>query len=189
MRRRVAVALFALCLAGCGSMPVRRTYVLGGPPPVIGVRSERGVPVIELRAVSVPDYLDTTDILRRAGPNEVGASETGRWGERLSLGLADALVSALLPRLPGRIVTSRPVDNPARSITVEVESFDIAADGRCLLAARWRIADGGRGTTSAAEFGAFSEIATPPDDSSVAAAMTRAVDQLAERIAATLDGE
>ena len=147
-RLSLALATVSVLLAGCSSLPIQRTYVLGDPPsPTSGVRAEAGIPVIELKTVSIPDYLDSTDILRRAGPNEVVPSPTGRWGERLSLGLTDALASALSKRLPKRVITTMPTAEPTRRIFVDVERADIEADGRCLLAARWRVTDGiGRST-------------------------------------------
>ena len=78
--------LLTLLLTCCGSDPVSRTYVLSPPvDPVARAVSEAGRPVLEVRRVSVPDYLDTTDIVSRDGRNELKVSSTGHWGERLSL--------------------------------------------------------------------------------------------------------
>ena len=46
-------------------------------------RLRKPLPVVELKPVSLPDYLNSTDILLRDGQNELTASPTGRWGERL----------------------------------------------------------------------------------------------------------
>ena len=40
------------------------------------------LPLLLLPRVSVPDYLDTTDMMIRDGQNELRVSQTGRWGER-----------------------------------------------------------------------------------------------------------
>ena len=187
LRRGLAVAMATTVLTGCGSLPLQRTYVLGDPPgPALGVRSETGLPVFELKTVSVPDYLDSTDILRRTGSNEVVASPSGRWGERLSLGLTDALASALSRRLPKLVIATAPAGEPTRRILVDVERLEIGAGGRCLMAARWRIA-GSDGQAASSRRGTFGETATSADDAAVAAAMTRVVGQLADQIAATIE--
>jgi hypothetical protein len=188
--RGLTFAAVTALLAGCGSSSTLRLYVLGSPArPTIGVWSEADLPVIELKTVSVPDYLDSSDILRRVGPNEVAASPTGRWGERLSVGLTQALASELSSRLPKVVIAMTPPSGPTRRLFVDIERFDIEADGQCLVTARWRITAGDGQTTSESEHGAFREAAASTDDPAIASAMTRAVDQLADRIAATIERE
>ncbi|HXP95470.1 MAG TPA: PqiC family protein [Telmatospirillum sp.] len=183
----VMAIIAALLLTGCGSLsPAPRVYVLGYPmPPAVTVRSETGLPIAELKTVSIPDYLDSTDILRRTGPNEITASPTGQWGERLSRGLTDALASALSKRLPDLVVTTAPTATPAHRIFVDIESLDIGTEGRCLLEGRWRITDDNRQNSSTNGQGLFSETAASIDDSAVVMALTRIVDQLAEQVAKT----
>jgi len=179
-----AVAMGCAGLAGCGPRIVPRLFVIGAPaPPAPGIQVGRGPATIELKPVSVPDYLDTTDILHRTGPNELTASPTGQWGERLSLGLTDALVAALSRLLPQRVVTTRPVAAPAWRIVVEIERIDIGA-GVCLLSARWSITGHETAAESAWGHGTFSAAATTTDDAAVAAAMSGLVNQLAEQIVA-----
>jgi len=191
MRSLFAVAMAAVLLTGCGSVPIQRTYVLGdAPPSTVGIRSETGLVVIELKTVSVPSYLDSTDILRRTGPNEVTPSPTGRWGERLSHGITDALAASLSNRLPSLVITTTPVSEPARRIIVDIEAVDIGADGRCLVAARWRVSSGAaRQGAGESRRGTFGETAASIDDQAVASALTRAIDQLAARIAATITND
>jgi uncharacterized lipoprotein YmbA len=186
-RRSLAVTMLTTMLAACGTVPMQKTYVLGDPPlSTTGVSSEANRPVIELKTVSVPDYLDSTDILRRTGPNQVTASPTGRWGERLSLGLTDALASALSRRLPNLVVTTMPSTEPARRVFVDIERIDVDGAGQCLMTARWRISGKDGHGTVASEHGTFDQAAASIDDPALASAMTRLVDQLAEQVAATI---
>ena len=188
--RGLTVVMATTWLTCCGSTPIPRTFVLGdAAPPAIGVWSEAGLPIVELNTVSLPDYLDSADILRGAGPNEVIASPTGRWGERLSLGLTHALATALSRRLPHLVVTTTPISEPVWRIFVDVQRVDIGAGGQCLLAARWRISQINGRPTPESEHGTFTETAASADDGAVALAMTRAVDHLAERIALKMDQE
>jgi len=186
-RHGPALATAALVLWGCGSYPLPKVYVLGDPaPPSPGVSSDAGLPVLELRTVSVPDYVDTTDILRRAGPNQVTASPTGRWGERVSVGLTQALSAALSRRLPGVIIQTRSAYEPPRRILVDIQRFEIAADGQCILAARWGITSPDGKSPPWTDQGTFVETESAPTDAAAASAMTSATNQLADHIAETV---
>ena len=142
------------------------------------------MPIIQLRTVSIPDYLDSTDMLWRTGPNEVTPSPTGRWGERLSIGLTQALAAALSRRLPDQVITIQPASGPARSIFVDMAKIDISAAGQCLVAARWRITEADGKTVSERENDIFSETLASIDDPALASALTGAIDHLADRISA-----
>jgi uncharacterized lipoprotein YmbA len=190
---KLYLTLMALIILGaCSSAPVPRTYVLSTPAEAIaGVHNEAGQPVIEIPTVSMPDYLDTPDIFLRDGRNELRPSTTGRWGERLSLGVTHALEVALGRRLPGFLVTHTPMQSgqPARSVLVDVDGFDVQPDGRCVLTAHWTITGGDASAASITERGTFvTMVAATPSrepfpDAAVVAAMAAAVDQLADRIA------
>jgi hypothetical protein len=67
----MAISGASLLLWGCGTFPPARVYILGDPgSPAAGVRDEAGLPHIDLRTVSVPDYLDTTEMTRRTASND-----------------------------------------------------------------------------------------------------------------------
>jgi uncharacterized lipoprotein YmbA len=180
------LAAIATLLGGCGAPPELKTYVLGNQASrTVGVQSQAGLPVIELRTVAVPDYLDSTDILRQAGANQLVPSSTGKWGERLSMGLTRALAAALSARLDTAVVTTAASDNSHR-LLIEVESFEIGAGGRCLIAARWQITTTDGHSVVESERGTFSDGTTSIDDAAVAAVITHLVDELAGQIALTL---
>jgi uncharacterized lipoprotein YmbA len=194
---RAAPAAALLVLAGCGSYPLQKIYVLGDPgPPTAGVQRAQGSdgpqtrtqtpPVIELRPVQVPDELDSTDIVRRVGANQVVPSRTGRWGERLSVGITQDLVAGLSRRLPGVTIQARGGYEPSRRLLVTIERFEITPDGRCAVTARWRLssADGKLGAPS--DSGTFIQTAASGTDAAAAAAMTAALDDLAGQIAVTV---
>ena len=117
--------------------------------------------------------------------------QTGRWGERLSLGITHALEVALARRLPGVLVTHTSMPGqPSVSLLVNVEAFDVHPDGRCVLTARWMIPgdDGQQATIS--QQGTFVTQAAgtsgPLSDAAIVSAMAGSVDQLADRIAISL---
>jgi uncharacterized lipoprotein YmbA len=184
-----AVVLAALLLlAGCQSVPPPATYVLGSPAPeTTGAERLAGRPVIEVKPVLVPDYLDVTDMLVRRGSNQLVASQTGRWGERLSVGITRALAADLRNRLPSYLITTTsPVERPSREVLVDVENFEPRADGSVVLAARWRVIAGSSGEPEAGERVSMVEKLSGPGDAAMAAAMTQAVDALAGHIARSI---
>jgi uncharacterized lipoprotein YmbA len=175
-----------LVLLGCSSGPAPGIHVLGQPAAAVAsVISETGRPVLELKPVSLPDYLNSTDILLRDGQNELKVSSTGRWGERLSLGVTRALAEALARRLP-RVTVLQSASDGA-SVATDIDAFDIEPDGRCVLTARWAITGQDR---KALGGGKRATIVTmvPRDkdgvsDTGIVTAMNAAVEQLANYIA------
>lgn len=179
-----------LLVAGCAASPLPHIYVLGTPAqPDPGVINEAGRPVIAVPTVALPDYLDGTDIVLRNGQNELTSSMTGRWGERLSLGITHALEGALARRLPGFLVThSAMPGQSAVTLLVNVDAFDVHLDGQCVLTARWMLPgeNGQQGTIS--QRGTFVTKAVVSvggslTDAAIVSAMAAAVDQLSDRIA------
>lgn len=181
--RTILVASWILPLAGCFSGPPMKLYVLGDPAaPANGVWSETGLPVVVLKITSIPDYLDSTDILRRTGSNEVTPSPTGQWGERLSVGLTRALAAALSKRLPQVVIVTDSAAKPSRRVFVEVKTIDIGVEGHCLLSAAWRITGEASRDISESGRGTFRETIASADDPAIASAMTGLIDQLADQI-------
>jgi uncharacterized lipoprotein YmbA len=177
----------ALLLWGCGTFRLPTIYALGEPGrPTPGVIDETGLPHIELPTVTVPDDLDTTDIIRRTASNTVTPSATGVWNERLSLGITRALTTDLTGRLPNMVIDSRAGYEPSRRLLVDIERFEIGADGQCTLTARWRVTAAGDKRQPNSEQGTFVETSTSRTDAAEALAMTSAIDQLASQIALTV---
>ena len=186
-RIALGASALALTLAACGKAgPPPVTYVLGTPATgAQRVEPLTGRPVVEVKPVLVPDYLDVSDILVRQAENIVVSSPTGRWGERLSVGVTRALAAGLVRHLPGLVVTSTaPAERPARQVLAEVEAFEPHAGGSVVLVARWRVLDGPGRETLAGERASSAQPIAGAGDAAVVAAMTRAVEGFAERVAA-----
>jgi uncharacterized lipoprotein YmbA len=189
---RWVLSLGLLLAAGCSSGPPQGVFVLSGAAnPVPAVGSDAGRPVVRLKPVALPDYLDTTDIFLRDGQNQLKSSATGRWGERLSVGIARALSEDLTARMPGITVDQgEPVQPPSLTLLVDVAAFDIRPDGRCVLSARWTVVGRDNQTTLAGEHATI--ITTVPQtggamtDAAIVTAMADAVRQLADHVAVNL---
>jgi uncharacterized lipoprotein YmbA len=180
-------AAFAAALAGCAATPVPNVYVLSAPAPTTaGDEKPAGAQVLLLEAVLIPGFLDSTDIQWRIGPHELRTSPTGRWAERLSQAITQALRDDLDARLAtANVVLAGSGAAFGRRVRIDVDGFDAWPDGRCVLTAGWSILD--RDARSASTAGRV-RVATGPrtaehGDAAVVAAMADAVDALAERIA------
>jgi uncharacterized protein len=187
-RGLIVTALIAM-LAGCMSQgPRRHVYALEAALDTpTNADAAAGGSELQLERVLVPDYLDTTDLLLRVGVHEIRESSTGRFGERLSLGLTHALRSDLAAQLPTNTITlAQPAEKSARQILVNVEAFDVWPSGRCVLVANWTILDRDRRallTTGRGTFVTASRGADVSSDAAIVLAMADAVGQLAERVA------
>src|SRR6202044_2808023 len=186
----LALVAWISVAAGCLSHhEYRHIYSLDGAvdvPTQAGAVAER--PVMQLQRVLIPDYLDTTDILLRVGAHEIHESATGRFGERLSLGVTHALRSDLASRLPlYTIALAQSADTRARQILVNVDAFEVWPTGRCVLVADWTILDADRRASLSAGRGTFTTAAAGVNagDAAIVAAMADAVRQLADRIASS----
>jgi uncharacterized lipoprotein YmbA len=179
-------------VAACISSPEPATYVLSHAVDFTMETDSASGPVVQLRRVLVPDYLDTTDILERVGQYRLKSSSTGRWGERLSLGMTHALGSDLAIGLPtNRVTFGHPAEKSVRQIVVSVDRFDVWGDGHCVLTANWSILESHSGAVLTEGRGKF--VTTPvrnatPGDGAVVAGMADAVSQLADSITLAFKG-
>lgn len=188
---RIALTvLIPIAAAGCLThREVRRIYALDGA--VEAATLTEGVaerPAMQLQRVLIPDYLDTTDILWRVGAHEIHESTTGRFGERLSLGITHALRSDLAARFPQyTVVLAESRERQALQILVNVDAFDVWPSGRCVLVADWTVLGADRSASPSADRGTFTTaaVAVNPGDGAIVAAMADTVRQLAGRIAMT----
>lgn len=188
-QRKPGCILSFLCLGmfltGCAApSPPPDVYVLSPTrTETIGAKSQAGLPVIEVRPVVVPDYLDTTDIITRRG-HQVIASSTARWGERLSLGFTRSLTSNLAAQIPGMATTTSPsIEPPEYQLLISAETFEAQPDSNVRLAARWNILDGKTRKNLAAERTTIEEMVEASGDAGLVEAMNRAVTRLAQQIA------
>ena len=183
VRHAAAVlALATACLTASCASPALTVYTLGAPAasdaPPLGQKTA----VIEIRRVSVPDYLDTQDIVVRNG-NVLMRSGQGRWATRVSLEATYLLSSELARRYPDALVTSQPpLEPPNDRIFVTISRLDITSAGLATLDADWQIVP--RAATrpirrGRAQFTANGPVATDQD---VVTLTKDVLSQLADRI-------
>lgn len=129
--------LLCLLLIACAAPPLT-LYTLDtgaseAPPPGKPQR------VIAVARVTIPDELDSQDIVVRDG-SMLRRSTLGRWASRLSLGIAYRLTERLAQRYPDALVTDRPLtETPAERVLVNIARLDVTTVGVATLDADWMV--------------------------------------------------
>ena len=186
---RVAIAILVSACSSAGPPP--GLYVLGDAArPKPELVSQRDDPIVEVKPVRVPDYLDTTDIFTRGPGGRIVASQSARWGERLSVGLTRAVATSLEARLPQLAVTTAPpLESPRWQLLIDIDTFEAQAGGQLVLTADWTLLKGRRGERLREEKVSLVTPVGQGSDQAVVAAMNQQVDQLVDRIAPALEAE
>jgi uncharacterized protein len=139
MRAGRALAAVLVLLAGCAA-PSLRAYTLATPAASAAPSVSSPTEVIEIRHVTIPDALDSEDIVVQSG-DELVRSTRGRWASRLSDEVTNALAQQFAQRWPAALVTDDvQSDPPTWRVTIDVARLDIDASGNGVLEADWRLA-------------------------------------------------
>jgi len=143
--KRAAWACTVLVLAGCAAAPPLNVYTLcEGPLSHEGSIAAdpsppRAAPVIEIARVSLPEYLDSRDLILRRG-DLLERSNSGRWASRLSVAATDLLTTQLAMHVTAAWVTDEPqVQPPDYRLLVHVDRLDITSSGAGIVDADWEL--------------------------------------------------
>lgn len=172
----------ALLLACCAT-PALTLYTLGSPAVAADARPLGKRPVVIVVArVTVPDELDTEDILVRDG-STLRRSVRGRWASRLSLGITDRLTQRLAERRPDALVTDRPLtDTPSFRVLVNIGRLDVTTAGVATLDADWMVVPREASARTVRDRGHFTDTGPVATDQDVVKLLGVVLDQLAGAI-------
>jgi uncharacterized lipoprotein YmbA len=181
--RRFALRMLAALPAACAS-PNPALYVLA---PVPGAARAGAPRIIALRAISIPHYLERSQIVRSSEGYRMDVLSNEWWGEPLDAMMSRILVQELNQRLPGSTVygdagaISTP---PDATVEINLQRLDLDRNGVVLLAAQLAV-DGKRIVSRGVAF-----MVRPSDGTTQAlvAAMSTATAQLADSVAEMLAG-
>ncbi|MGE5538889.1 MAG: membrane integrity-associated transporter subunit PqiC [Gemmatimonas sp.] len=181
-------AAFAAALAACaGQGTPSRYYVLSPTAPESDRRPDG--PAVSVGPVTLAKYLDRPQIVTRPTPNQLDVAEFDRWGGRLEDNVAQTLAEDLGRRLGTARVTVFPAEPVGRTdarVSVTIGQFERIGDGSVVLEARWRlIPAGGEPTMDSSR---IVRRASGSGYAATVAAMSDALGDLAERIAAAMSG-
>jgi hypothetical protein len=181
LHRRAVFPAAAWLLASCASTNPA-LYTLDPPPGPV----RRGGPrVIELRGIGLARYLERSQIVRSSENFRLDVLPNDWWGEPLDTMIGRVLVRALAQRLPGSTVYAESgaiSAEPDATVQINLQRLDRDATGAVLLLAQFAVV---RRTsdTRAVSLQVPTRGATTPE---LVAAMSEAIGQLADRIAASL---
>ena len=182
MTVRACCALLVLLLTGCAAPPLT-LYSLGVP--AAGSAAEplgRKPLVIAVARVSLPDELDTQDIVVRDG-STLRRSAVGRWASRLSLGVTDRLTERLAERQPRALVTDRPLtETPSYRVLVNIGRLDVSAAGVATLDADWLVVPRDPAAPTLRDRGHFTATGPVATDQDVVTLVGGLLDQLGAAI-------
>ena len=178
--------LLALLASGCSS-PEPAYYTLAASP---GIARSGGPRLVELRDPSIAGYLDRSEIVRNDTSYKLDLRPGERWGEPFGSMLGRVLAEDLNQRLPGTTVFTSHGSlspEPQAQVEVDVPGFDLRASGHVVLRAEVVVSRSAHGGPTSRTRSLQIE-ATPASAETPAliAAMSHAVGQLADAIAAML---
>jgi uncharacterized protein len=182
MRRRMV--LLGAMLAGCAS-PTPEFYTLVAVPGAVRTIAARSV---ELRRIGLALYLDRPEIVRSAAQYRLLVADRQRWGEPFGSMIGRVLTENLVQRLPGTAVYAQAGAISARAETVleiEIQRFDTDASGQVVLLAQAAVRRQDSRETVADTL-RITETPGGTDTASLVAAMSAALGELADQVAAKL---
>jgi uncharacterized lipoprotein YmbA len=182
---RLLLASLALALAACGTP----TYYLL-PPPGAAARAGASVGSVVVADLNLPAYVDALEIATLTGPETVHLEQKQLWADTPRRALTRHLAAALDSRLGARVGTEPwpGFDAPALRVEVIVDRMIGAPGGGLAFNGQYVLVSPTTGTVSAFERFA---ITVPPQGEGypgLFAAHARAMDLLADRIAASISG-
>jgi uncharacterized protein len=189
--RRSTTVLLLLFATGCGlfgrgakSNFFSLDRVAPAKPPVAGVRATP----VAIEVVELPPGLDRREMVVRKADQQLDIRNADQWTATLEPMVLHTLAFDLAARLPEGSVILPGETRPAVVRTIDVVFEEIAAgpESRVVLDGRWILREAGRADISHHE-----RIEVPISSlagAQVAAGMSQALGQLADRIAAALGG-
>jgi uncharacterized lipoprotein YmbA len=188
------VCAAGVILAGCaGPGEFTRHYVINAPDQQEAVRpaSAQEGPIIAVRPVTLPEYLNQNGIVVRDRDNEIERAEFHVWAAPLSEEIARAVAENLSTMLSTDRVTlsaarrSIPIDY---TVDIEIVNFERGLNTNAVdLLARWVVFRGDEKSMLAMRRSRIQRSVAGSDYRDTVAAMSAAVTALSEEIAMTID--
>ena len=178
-----------MLFAGCGSSPNSKFYILSAvdrnaPIPIATMKNQSAV--VKVGPVSIPDMLDQSQIVSRAGKNMLVVDEYNRWSGDLQSDVQRIIgenISIMLPT--DQVALSQeimllPVDF---QVIVNIREFDGALGGVVTLNADWTVARKSKEKYVRAKKSVFQEKADGVGYDAYVAAQSRLLEKLSQEIA------
>lgn len=192
--RRLLIAALALCAilaAACGPVlaPQRDQTKFYTLSPIDNVSAAEPMPIsIGIGPINLPAYLDRAEVVTRSGPNEMKVSENNRWAESLTANFNRTLTEDLSRFLGPRQIIQYPwyaINQPDFQVEIVVYRFETDSKGNAVLAGKWTIRNP---RDLKILYSSDMNISVPAaaGDQAGAAALSQALGQLSQEVAATI---
>lgn len=196
LRWIIAGAAIAI-MTGCASFlpkpaPLPDYYILTAVP-----EAERSRPAGEMRAgpivgvarVSLPDYLETPEIVVRTTRNTLDKASLHNWAAPLEDNFAGVLADNLGVMIPTVRVTTLPGElffRPDVQVSVDVSKFERDVEGLVTLVARWALFGQDGQELIVTQRSVFQQPAPADNYDAIVAAMSTTLARLSAEIAAAI---
>jgi uncharacterized lipoprotein YmbA len=181
--------LLGLALAGsaaaCAS-PEPAYFTLAAVP---GTPMRGGPALIELRRPGLAGYLDRPEIVRSNSPYSLRVTGSERWGEPLGDLFTRILAEDLNARLPGSSVFTSAGSITAdadATVEIDIQRFDADPSNRVVLLAQVAVSRGRARASALTRVVRLTVQPVGPTTANLVAAMSTALGQLADALAAML---
>lgn len=190
MHLKMLMTVLALTLAACSSgairaEPKRLLLAYDGPAAAVPATPR---PRLVVRGVSVPDYLDRRELVRRVGASEIVQDPNAYWAERPAKAITRWVTQALAAQRADYATESFTTADgraPDALLAITVEGFEPGADGMLRLRGSWIFAPNGKVATQSGRFDADAMTADASSEASVAA-LQQALGSAVKTLAAQL---
>jgi uncharacterized lipoprotein YmbA len=160
-------------------------YVLSVPPEPT---AQDSLPVVlGLGPVTLPGYLDRSQIVIRMSENQVALAEWDRWAEPLDENILRVLEQNLVRLLPGSSYTAFPwydAAGPDYGVAIEIGRFEADTLGHVVLDATWVVSRGDELIQVGSSL--IEETSSGPARVETVAAQSRALARMSGEIAAAV---
>ena len=183
-----SVVAIALAIAGCGSSPSAKFYILNTVDRNVSTSAaptqDRNI-AVKVGPVSIPDTLDHSQIVTRSGKNMLILNEFNRWGGDFQSDVQRILgenISILLPT--DQVVLSSEVSLVPTDfqVVINIREFDGNLGGNITLNADWSVTHKGKEKTVIAKKSVLQENAEGSDYQAYVAAQSRLLAKLSQEI-------
>jgi uncharacterized lipoprotein YmbA len=182
-----SLCVLLVFLGGClGTSPPSRFYLLS---PLSSSERLANAPsrlALGVGPVTLPEYLNRTQIVTREGEHQLELAEFDRWAEPLTRSFNRVLVLNLSTLLATDRIALHPWNRSTTieyQVTVDVGRFEAGRDGTASLLARWSIVDGAERKILRARKSTFSEPIASESYEATVASMSRLLGALSREIA------
>jgi len=183
--RNLFIVIIPIAVAACGTTSPSRFYTLNSTASLAG-QSDANT-TISVGPVTIPDAVNRPQFVVQIGPNRVALDEYNRWAAPLDVSIARVVAGNLSVLLGKSRVAGAPLANfePDYRVTIDVQRFESVAGESVTDDAVWIVRRSKDGKTYPGRTVAREPVQSKDFDA-LAAAHSRALEQVSREIAATI---